>query len=75
MRVIFKISARVATTALMPVQPPLFPKPVVVMASAVGAFMRAFGIDEPMGCYDDLEHADAFVLWGANMAEMLSTPE
>jgi len=40
------------------------------MASAVGGFMRAFGIDEPMGCYDDLEHADAFVLWGANMAEM-----
>jgi nitrate reductase NapA len=23
-----------------------------------------------MGCYDDLEHADGFVLWGANMAEM-----
>ena len=40
------------------------------MASAVGAFIRAFGIDEPMGCYDDLEHADVFVLWGANMAEM-----
>ncbi|MCB1762481.1 MAG: nitrate reductase catalytic subunit NapA, partial [Gammaproteobacteria bacterium] len=40
------------------------------MASAVAAFIRAFGIDEPMGCYDDLEHADAFVLWGANMAEM-----
>ena len=40
------------------------------MASAVGAFIRAFGIDEPAGCYDDLEHADAFVLWGANMAEM-----
>lgn len=40
------------------------------MASAVGAFMRTFGIDEPMGCYDDLEHADTFVLWGANMAEM-----
>ena len=40
------------------------------MASAVGAFMRGFGADEPMGCYDDLEHADAFVLWGANMAEM-----
>ncbi|MBL3619294.1 MAG: nitrate reductase catalytic subunit NapA [gamma proteobacterium endosymbiont of Lamellibrachia anaximandri] len=40
------------------------------MASAVGAFMRAFRIDEPMGCYDDLEHADDFVLWGANMAEM-----
>jgi nitrate reductase (cytochrome) len=40
------------------------------MASAVVGFMRAFGIDEPMGCYDDLEHADVFVLWGANMAEM-----
>ena len=40
------------------------------MASAVGAFMRAFGIDEPAGCYDDLEQADAFVLWGSNMAEM-----
>ncbi|RLA05598.1 MAG: periplasmic nitrate reductase subunit alpha [Gammaproteobacteria bacterium] len=40
------------------------------MASAVGGFMRTFGIDEPMGCYDDLEYADAFVLWGSNMAEM-----
>ena len=33
------------------------------MASAVAGFMRTFGIDEPMGCYDD-RHADAFVLWG-----------
>jgi len=40
------------------------------MASAVAGFMRSFGIDEPMGCYDDFEHADAFVLWGSNMAEM-----
>ena len=40
------------------------------MASAVAGFMRTFGMDEPMGCYDDFEHADAFVLWGANMAEM-----
>jgi nitrate reductase NapA len=40
------------------------------MASAVAAFMRTFGIDEPMGCYDDLEYADTFVLWGSNMAEM-----
>jgi nitrate reductase NapA len=40
------------------------------MASAVAGFMRTFGADEPMGCYDDLEHADAFVLWGANMSEM-----
>lgn len=40
------------------------------MASAVAAFIRGFGIDEPMGCYDDLEAADTFVLWGSNMAEM-----
>src|SRR6476660_2970431 len=40
------------------------------MASAVMGFMRTFGMDEPMGCYDDFEAADAFVLWGSNMAEM-----
>ncbi len=40
------------------------------MASAAVGFMRTFGADEPMGCYDDIEAADAFVLWGANMAEM-----
>ena len=40
------------------------------MASAAYAFMRTFGMDEPMGCYDDFENADAFVLWGSNMAEM-----
>src|SRR3546814_1422090 len=40
------------------------------MASAAVAFIRTFGIDEPMGCYDDFEAADAFVLWGSNMAEM-----
>src|SRR3546814_14454801 len=43
------------------------------MASAATAFMRSFGMDEPMGCYDDFEHADAFVLWGSNMAEMHPT--
>jgi nitrate reductase NapA len=40
------------------------------MASAAYGFMRSFGMDEPMGCYDDFEVADAFVLWGSNMAEM-----
>jgi nitrate reductase NapA len=40
------------------------------MASAVAGFMRTFGMDAPMGCYDDIEQADAFVLWGSNMAEM-----
>ncbi|HYD95225.1 MAG TPA: nitrate reductase catalytic subunit NapA [Noviherbaspirillum sp.] len=40
------------------------------MASAVAGFMRTFGMDEPMGCYEDIENADAFVLWGSNMSEM-----
>ena len=40
------------------------------MASAVAGFMTTFGMDEPMGSYDDFARADAFVLWGANMAEM-----
>ncbi|MBI5937823.1 MAG: nitrate reductase catalytic subunit NapA [Betaproteobacteria bacterium] len=40
------------------------------MASAVAAFMQTFGIDEPAGNYDDIEHTDTAVLWGANMAEM-----
>ncbi len=39
------------------------------MASAVAAFMQTFGIDEPMGNYDDIEYADSIILWGANMAE------
>jgi nitrate reductase (cytochrome) len=40
------------------------------MASAVTGFMTSFGMDEPMGCYDDLDHADVFVMWGNNAAEM-----
>jgi nitrate reductase NapA len=40
------------------------------MASAVSGFMTSFGLDEPMGCYEDIDHADVFVLWGNNMAEM-----
>ncbi len=40
------------------------------MSSAVTGFMTSFGMDEPMGCYEDIDHADVFVLWGANMAEM-----
>ncbi len=39
------------------------------MASAVTGFMTSFGMDEPMGNYDDLEEADVLVLWGNNMAE------
>jgi nitrate reductase NapA len=40
------------------------------MASAVAAFMQVYGIDEPSGCYDDIELTDAVVTWGSNMAEM-----
>ncbi len=40
------------------------------MASAVAGFMQTFGIDEPSGNYDDIEHTDTAILWGANMAEM-----
>ncbi len=39
------------------------------MASAVVGFIQTFGIDEPSGNYDDIEHADAMISWGANMAE------
>lgn len=40
------------------------------MASAVAGFMQTFGIDEPSGCYDDIELTNTIVTWGANMAEM-----
>ncbi|WP_104722501.1 nitrate reductase catalytic subunit NapA [Helicobacter mesocricetorum] len=40
------------------------------MASAVVGFIETFGIDEPAGCYDDIELTDTIVTWGANMAEM-----
>jgi len=39
------------------------------MASAVVGFIQTFGIDEPSGNYDDIEHTDTIVTWGANMAE------
>ena len=40
------------------------------MASAVAAFIQTFGIDEPSGCYDDIELTDTILVWGSNMAEM-----
>lgn len=48
----------------------LDPNARLCMASAVSGFLTQFQSDEPMGCYDDFEIADDFVLWGANMAEM-----
>ncbi|NOY43257.1 MAG: molybdopterin-dependent oxidoreductase [Planctomycetes bacterium] len=47
----------------------LDPNARLCMASAVMGFVTQFQSDEPMGCYDDFEIADDFVLWGNNMAE------
>ena len=40
------------------------------MASAVVGFYQTFGVDEPSGCYDDIELTDTILTWGSNMAEM-----
>lgn len=48
----------------------LDPNARLCMSSAVAGFMTQFQSDEPMGCYDDFEAGDDFVLWGNNMAEM-----
>jgi nitrate reductase NapA len=46
------------------------PNARLCMASAVMGFMTQFASDEPMGCYEDFEVGDDFILWGNNMAEM-----
>ncbi len=43
--------------------------PRLCMASAVGGYLTSFGADEPVGSYDDLDHADLFLLIGSNTAE------
>ena len=48
----------------------LDPNARLCMASAVMGFMTQFQSDEPMGCYEDLDVGEDFVLWGNNMAEM-----
>lgn len=45
------------------------PNARLCMASAVVGFMNVFQTDEPAGCYADLDTADVFITWGANMAE------
>jgi hypothetical protein len=40
------------------------------MASAVTGFLSVYGVDEPAGCYDDLDKCDVLIMWGNNMAEM-----
>ncbi|KDA54266.1 nitrate reductase [Thermoanaerobaculum aquaticum] len=43
--------------------------PRLCMASAVGGYVTTYGKDEPMGCYEDIDHADVFLLVGSNTAE------
>lgn len=46
------------------------PNARLCMASAVTAYISTYGVDEPAGCYDDLDVADVVILWGNNPAEM-----
>jgi len=46
------------------------PNARLCMASAVTGFISTYGVDEPAGCYDDLDECDVLILWGNNMAEM-----
>ena len=43
--------------------------PRLCMAGAVGGYLTTFGKDEPMGCYEDIDSADVFLLIGTNTAE------
>ena len=43
--------------------------PRLCMASAVGGYVSTFSKDEPMGSYDDIDHAKVFFLIGSNTAE------
>ena len=43
--------------------------PRLCMASAAVGYTTVFGKDEPMGCYEDTDHADCFFITGSNMAD------
>jgi nitrate reductase NapA len=43
--------------------------PRLCMASAVAGYLTTYGKDEPMGCYEDIDHADVFFIIGSNTAE------
>jgi nitrate reductase NapA len=38
-------------------------------AAARMGMTSSFGLDGAIGCYEDIEHADVFILWDANLAE------
>ncbi len=46
------------------------PNARLCMATAVTGFLSTYGVDEPAGCYEDLDKCDVLILWGNNMAEM-----
>ena len=46
------------------------PNARLCMASAVTGFLCTYGVDEPAGCYDDLDVCDVLITWGNNPAEM-----
>ena len=45
------------------------PNARLCMASAVTGFLATYGVDEPAGCYDDLDACDVLITWGNNPAE------
>jgi nitrate reductase NapA len=46
------------------------PNARLCMASAVTGFLSTYGVDEPAGCFDDLDRCDVLIMWGNNPAEM-----
>lgn len=46
------------------------PNARLCMASAVTGFLATYGVDEPAGCYADLDACDVLITWGNNPAEM-----
>ena len=46
------------------------PNARLCMASAVTGFLATYGVDEPAGCYVDLDRCDVLIMWGNNPAEM-----
>ena len=46
------------------------PNARLCMSSAVTGFIATYGVDEPAGCYQDLDECDVLITWGNNPAEM-----
>jgi nitrate reductase NapA len=47
----------------------LDPNARLCMASAVTGFNATYGVDEPAGCFEDLDACDVLINWGNNPAE------